>query len=95
MNDGREGFLLDGCGTEINPLKNRRVENVDAGIDAVADKLHWLLDEAIDKGWRVGGVDHNTIFRRLLHLCHYDGSLAAMRLVELGKLLERVFTNNI
>lgn len=46
--DGREGFLLDGGGAEVDAAEDRRVEDVDARVDTVADELDRFLDEAVD-----------------------------------------------
>lgn len=43
-----ESLLLDGGGFELDTVEDGRVEDVDTGVDLVADKLDWLLDEAVD-----------------------------------------------
>jgi hypothetical protein len=95
LDDGREGFLLDGGGAELDALEHAGVEDVDAGVDAVADELDGLLDEAVDHG-RVAGLMHNdTVLGRLLDLGHDNGALAAVLLVELGQLGEGVVAGDV
>lgn len=92
---GREGLLLNGGWAQVNAIEHRGVEDVDAGVDAVADELDGLLDEALDAG-RVAGLMHNdTILGRLLDFCDTDGALVAVLLVECDELLERVLASNI
>ena len=91
----RERLLLDGGGSELNAREHRGVENVDTGIDAVADKLDGLLDEAVYPRGVVGLVHNDTVLGRLLHLGDNNGTLVAVRLVELGELLEGVFASDV
>lgn len=87
--DGREGLLLDRGGSVLlDAAQHRRVEHVQARVDAVADELDGLLDEPVDARGVVGLVHDDAVFRGLLDLGHDDGALVAVRLVELGQLLE-------
>jgi hypothetical protein len=95
LDNGRERLLFDGCGAELDTVKHAGVEDVDAGIDAVADKLDGLLDEAVNQRRVTGLVYHDTVLGRLLDLGHDDGALAAMLLVELGELLEGVVAGDV
>ena len=61
LGHGRESLLLDGSRTELDALEHAGVENVDTGVDAVADELNGLLDEAVDAGGVVGLVDNDTV----------------------------------
>lgn len=94
-NHGGEGLLLDRRGTELDALENGGVEDVHAGVDAVADKLDGLLDEAVDARGVVGLVDNDTILGRLLHLGDHNGTLVAVALVELEQLLERIVADDV
>lgn len=53
----------------LDAPENRGVEDVDSGVDSVADKVLGLLDEAVDGGgsW---DLKHNTVLRRILDLGH-------------------------
>jgi hypothetical protein len=95
LDNGREGFLLDGGGTELNAAEDAGVEDVDTGVDAVADELDGLFDEAVDHGGMAGLVHDNTVLGRLLDLSHYNCALTAMLLVEVGELLEGVVAGNV
>lgn len=92
---GREGLLFDGGGPQLDAVNDRGVENVDAGVDAVADELYGLLDEAVDTRGVVGLVNDDTVLGRLLHLGHHNGTLVSVGLVESGELLEGVFAGNV
>ena len=92
---GREGFLLDGGGAQVDAIENRGVEDVDAGVDAVADELDGLLNETLDAG-RVARLVHNdTVLGGLLDLCDTDGALVSMFLVECDEVLERVLASDV
>lgn len=95
LTHGGEGFLLDTCGTELYSFQHARVENVETGIDAVADELDRLLYEAIDPRVVAGLVHDHTVLGRLFNLCDYDCTLFTMLLVEFRKLSERIFANDI
>ena len=87
--------MLDGSGTELDALKHARIENVDAGVDAVADKLDGLFNEALDFGGRARLVHHDSVLGGLFDLCHHDGALVTVVLVEIGKLLEGVVASDV
>ena len=95
FDDGGEGFLLDGGGAELDALQHGRVEDVDARIDAVANELDGLLDEAVDAGGVVGLVHDDTVFAGFFDFGDDDGSLFAVRLVELCELLEGVVAGDV
>lgn len=63
----REDFLLDRGGLDLDALEDRGVEDVDAGVDAVADKFLGLLYEAVDSGL-AGDLNHDTILGGLIDL---------------------------
>lgn len=81
---GGEGLLLDGGGAELDAIEDAGVEDVETGVDSVADELDRLLDEAVDARVVVGLVHDDTVFRRLLDLGHDDGSLISVCFVEGG-----------
>ena len=93
--DGGESLLLDGGGSELDTLKDAGVEDVDAGVDAVADKLDGLLDEAVNSRGVARLVHNDTVLGRLLHLCDNNCALVTVLLVELSELREGVLAGNI
>lgn len=93
--DCREGFLLDGRGAQVDAAQHRRVEDVDARVDAVADELDGFLDEAIDAGGVVGFVHHHTVFGGFFDLGDDDGALVAVGFVEFGELFEGVVADDV
>lgn len=95
LDHGGERLLLDRRGPQLDALEDRRVEDVDAGVDAVADELDGLLDEAVNARGVVGLVDNDAVLGRLLDLGHDDGALVAVRLVEGGQLLEGVLAGDV
>jgi hypothetical protein len=95
LDDGGERLLLDGGRPELDALQHARVQDVDAGVDAVTHELDGLLDKAVNLGRGAGLVDDNTILGRLLDLCDDDGALVTVLLVELGELLEGVVAGDI
>jgi len=90
-----EGLLLDRGGAQLDTLQDAGVEDIDAGIDAVADELDRLLDEPVDARGVVGLVDDDTILGWLLHLGHHDRALVPVLLVELCQLLEGVLADDV
>lgn len=58
---GGEGLLLDGGWAELNAFEDAGVEDVEAGVDSVADKLDGLLDEAVDARVVVGLVHDDSV----------------------------------
>lgn len=95
LDNGRESLLLDRCGAELNALEDAGVENVDTGVDAVADELDRLLDEAVNLGGVARLVHNDTVLGRLLDLGHDNGALVAVVLVEFSELLEGVVAGDI
>ena len=61
----RESFLLDRCRFELDPVEHGGGEDVDTGVDTVADKFDWLFDEAVDHRL-AGHLHHDTVFGRLV-----------------------------
>ena len=95
FHDRGEGFLLDGSGAELDAVEHGGVEDVDAGVDAVAHKLDRFLHESINPAGVVGLVDDDAVFARLLHLRHHDRAFLSVLCMELGQLLEGIFTYHI
>ena len=93
--DSGEGLLLDRSGAELDAVQNAGVEDVDTGVDTVADELDGLLDETVDSRGVAGLVHNDTVLGRLLHLCDNDGAFFAVLLVELGELSKGVFAGNV
>lgn len=94
--DGGEGLLLDrGGAVLLNAVQDGCVQNVDTGIDTVANELDGLLDEPVDARRVAGLVDNNTVFRGLLDLGDADGTLISVGSVEVDKLLEGELASNI
>lgn len=93
--DGGEGFLLDGCGAELDAGEHGGVEDVDARVDAVADELDGFLDKAIDAGGVVGFVDHDTVFGGLFDFGDDDSAFFAVGLVKSGEFVERIVTDDV
>lgn len=92
---GRESLLLDGSRAQVDAVQDGRVEDVETGVDTVADELDGLLDESVDAR-RVGGlVDDDTILGGLFDLGDTDGALVAVGLVESSQLLEGVLAGDI
>lgn len=95
LNNGREGLLLNGSGAELDALENAGVQDVDTGVDAVANEFDRLLDETINFRRVAGLVDNDTVLGRFLNLCDNDCALITVLLVELGELGEGVFAGNV
>lgn len=95
LDHGGEGLLLDRGRAQLNALQNGGVEDVQAGVDAVADVLDGLLDETVDARRVVGLVDNYTVLGGLLDLGDDNGTLIAVVLVELKEILEGVVANDI
>ena len=95
LTDGGEGLLFDGGRAKLNALENTGVQNVDTGVDAVANEFDGFLDEAVDAGGMVGLVDDDTVLGGLVDLGDDDGALFTVAFVEVGELLEGVVANNI
>jgi hypothetical protein len=90
-----ECLLFDRGWSELDAFEDGWVEDVDTGVDSVADKLDWLLDESVDAGAVARLVHNDTILGWFLDLGDDDGSLVAVSLVESNKLLEWVIADDI
>lgn len=62
-----ENVALDRRGLDLDAVEDRRVEDVDTGVDAVSDVLLGLLYESVNRR-RVGVREHDTVLRRLIDL---------------------------
>ena len=93
--DSGEGLLFDRSGAELDAVQNAGVEDVDTGVDTVADELDRLLDETVNSRGVAGLVHNDTVLGRLLYLCDNDGAFFAMLLVKLGELSKGVFAGNV
>lgn len=80
--------------TYLNTFKYRRIENVDTSIDLVADEFLWLFHKAVDAG-RVGMIDNDTVFGRVVDLGNDNGTFVAMAQVEITELLKWIIANNV
>lgn len=94
-NHGGEGLLLNRRRSELNAVENRSVEDVKAGVDAVADKLDGLLNESLDAGGTARLVDNNTVLGGLLNLGDNNGTLVSVVLVERKEVLEGVVADDV
>lgn len=94
-NHGRESLLLDRSRAQLNAVENRSVQDIKAGVDAVADELDGLLDESVDARRMAGLVDNDTILGGLFDLGDTDCALVTVCLVEGSQLLEGVFAGNV
>ncbi len=92
---GRERLLLDGGGSQFYAGEHRWVEDVDTGVDTVADELDRFLDEPINPAIVARLVDDDTIFGWLLDFSNDNGALLAMGLVEFNKLRKGVFADDV
>jgi hypothetical protein len=89
LDDGGECLALDRRGSVLlDAVQDRGVQDVDTGVDPVANKLDGLLDKAVDARGMAGLVDDDTVLGGLLDLGDDNGTLLAVRLVEIGQLLE-------
>ena len=95
FDDGGESFLFDRCGAELDAAEDRRVEDVETGVDPVADVFDGLFHEAIDAGGVVGFVDYDAVFGGFFHFGDDDGAFFAVGFVEVGELLEGVFADDV
>lgn len=43
-----KSFLFDRCGAELDAVEDRRIEDVDPGIDPVSYEFDWFFNKAID-----------------------------------------------
>ena len=84
LDDGRESLLLDRGRAELNTLEHAGVQDVNTGVDAVANELDRLLDETVDLGGMARLVHNHTVLGGLLDLGDDNCALVAVLLVELG-----------
>ena len=91
---GREDLGLDRSRLDLDTVEDRRVEDVDAGVDAVANVLFRLLDKAVDGALARVGQD-DAVLGRLVDLGDHDGALAAVRDVEVAELVEGVRAGDV
>lgn len=89
----REDLLLDHAEPLGDAIEHRHVEQVDAGVDLVADEVVGLLHEGVHSPRLVRHDDPEPA--RILNRGEDDGALSAVLLVELLELLERVVADNI
>ena len=93
--NGRESLLLDARRPQLDAVQHARVQDIDAGVDAVAHELDGLLHEAVDARRVAFLVHHDAVFRGFFDLGHDDGAFLAVRLVELGELAEGVVADDV
>jgi hypothetical protein len=60
--NGGESFLLNGGRAQFDALQDRGVQDIDTSVDAVADELDGLFNEAVDARGVIGLVDYDTVF---------------------------------
>lgn len=95
LDHGGEGFLFDGGGAQLDAAEHRGVEDVETGVDAVADELDGFLDEPVDAGGVVGFVHDDAVFGGFFDFGDDDGAFFAVGFVEFGELLEGVFADYV
>lgn len=89
----REDFLLNHAELGWNAVNDRRVENVDASIDLVADEVLRLFDELVDPTILLH--EHYTEPAGILNSGKHYSPLFAMSLVEVNQLLEGVIAYDV
>lgn len=62
-----EDVAFDRSRLDLDTVKDRRVEDVDTGVDSVSNVFLGLLDESVDRG-KVGVSENDTVFRGLVDL---------------------------
>lgn len=87
--------MLDRGRAQVDAIEDGGVEDVEAGVDAVAHELDRLLNEPINAGGVVRLVDNDTVFGGLLDLGDNDGALISVCLVESSQLLKRVIACDV
>ncbi|KAJ1760644.1 hypothetical protein LPJ58_001619 [Coemansia sp. RSA 1591] len=90
----REDLLLDRSRPQLDAVQDAGVEHVDAGVDAVADKLHRLLNKAVNLRGALAH-DNHSVLGWLLDLCRQDCALAAVRKVEVPHVLKGILARNV
>ena len=93
--NGRKRLLLDARRPQLDALQHARIQDVDAGVDPVADELDGLLDEPVDARGVAFLVHNDAVLGRLLDLGDDDGSLLAVLLVEGSQLDEGVVADDV
>ena len=93
--DGGESFLFNRGRANFNSLEDAWVQDVDTGVDSVANEFDRFFNKTIDAGGMAFLVNDHTVFGWLFHLGDDDGALLAMVTVELGQLLERIVADDI
>ena len=94
-NDSGEGLLLDRGRAQLDALQHRRVQDVDTGIDAVADELDGLLDEAVDARLVAWLVHYDAVLGGLLDFGDDDGAFLPVLSVEVGELGEGIVADDV
>lgn len=93
--NGRECLLFDRGGTQFDAVQHAGVEDIDTGVDTVADELDGLFDETVDARSMVGFVNDDAVFGRLINLRDDDSTFVTVVLVEIGQFFEGVIANNV
>jgi len=91
----RERLLLNRRRAQLDALKHGWVQDVQPSVDAVADELDGLFDEAVDAGFVAGLVDDDTVFGRFFDFGDDDGAFVAVGFVEGEQLLEGVVADDV
>lgn len=95
LDHGGEGLLLNRSRAKLDTVENGGVEDVETGVDTVANELDGLLDESVDQRAVSRLVDNDTVLGRLLNLGDDNGTLVTVVLVEGQKVLEGEVADNI
>ena len=95
LNQEREGLALDGGWSHLDEVDDGGVEDVDTGVDSVADKLDGLFDESVDSVGHVSVVDNDTVLGRLVDLGGDNGGLTVVGVVEVEQVLQRVLADDV
>lgn len=61
LDNGGESLLLNRSRTKLDTLEHRGIENVDTGVDAVADEFDGLLDKAVNLRGVARLMDYDTV----------------------------------
>jgi len=89
----RENLSFNRGRAILNAVNHVQAEQIESSVDFVADKSRRLFNEALDLTILLS--NDNTVASRVLDLCHYNGALLAVALVEGDKLLEGILTDDI
>lgn len=90
---GGKNFSFNRGWSILYPTDDVKVEEVETGIDLVADEDLRLLDEALYLAIFLG--NDNAITTWVLYLCYDDGALLSMRPVEINQLRQWVLADDI